>query len=217
MVYNDVLINSLGFIAFFGSAIFIPLATLVLGRKVLKDKKATGRYNMVRLIIFLSFLDFSILALADFIIKDVLIGLPAVSVTYNATFGLYNILVAVMITFGLTLIFYINRVEFMYFTPIFFFTGMYIFYLLTGFDSWLDEYTTIGGAASIIFLFFTAFRVKDNGALGVAIFFTLAFSTQFLTDGIISRIVVISYVVFIIFFSLGLFKPFKQEVLSKDE
>ena len=217
MVYNDVLINSLGFIAFFGSAIFIPLATLVLGRKVLKDKKATGRYNMVRLIIFFSFLDFSILALADFFIKNLLIGLPAVSIPYNATFGLYNILVAVMITLGLTLIFYANRVEFMYYTPLFFFTGMYIFYLLTGFDSWLDEYITIGGAASIIFLFFTAFRVKDNGALGVAIFFTLAFSTQFIIDGIISRIVVISYVVFIIFFSLGLFKPFKQEVLSKDE
>jgi len=217
MVYDDVLINNLGLIANLGSAIFIPLATLVLGRKLLKDKKATGQYNMVRLLIFLTFLDFSILALTEFIVKDVFLRAPALIVPYDATFGLYNILVAVMITLGLTLIFYINRVEFLYYTPIFFFTGMYIFYLLTGFDSWLEDYTTLGGAASIVFLFFTAIRVKDNGALGIAIFFTLAFSTQFTDDALVSRIVIISYVVFIIFFSLGLFKPFKQGVLSKDE
>ena len=217
MVYDEVLISNLGFIANFGSAIFIPLATLVLGRKLLKDKKATGQYNMVRLLIFITFLDFSILALTEYIIKDVLLRPPALSDPYNATFGLYNILVAVMITLGLTLIFYINRVEFLYYTPIFFFTGMYIFYLFTGFDSWLEDYTTLGGVASIVFLFFTAFRVKDNGALGIAIFFTLAFSTQFTTDALVSRIVIISYVVFIIFFSLGVFKPFKQGVVSKDE
>ena len=217
MVYDDVLISNLSLIANFSSAIFIPLATLILGRKLLKDKKATGQYNMVRLLIFITFLDFSILALTEFIIKDVLLRAPALSVPYNATFGLYNLLVAMMITLGLTLIFYINRLEFLYYTPIFFFTGMYIFYLFTGFDSWLEDYTTIGGVASIVFLFFTAFRVKDNGALGIAVFFTLAFSTQFIDDVLISRIVIISYVVFIIFFSLGLFKPFKQGVVSKDE
>ncbi len=214
---SDFLIDSLGLVANLGSAIFIPLATLVLGRKLLKDKKATGRYNMVRVLIFLTFLDFSILALTEYIIKDVLLRAPAILDPYNATFGLYNILVAMMITIGLTLISYINRIEFMYYTPTVFFTGMYIFYLFTGFDSWLEDYTTLGGAASIIFLFFTAIRFKDNGALGIAIFFTLAFSTQFSTDPLVSRIVIISYVVFIIFFSLGLFKPFKQGVLSKDE
>ena len=217
MVYDDVLISNLGLIANLGSAIFIPLATLVLGRKLLKDKKATGQYNMVRVLIFLTFLDFSILALTEYIVKDILLRAPAIIVPYDATFGLYNILVAMMITIGLTLIFYINRVEFLYYTPIFFFTGMYIFYLFTGFDSWLEDYTTLGGAASIIFLFFTAIRVKDNGALGIAIFFTLAFSTQFSEDPLVSRIVIISYVVFIVFFSLGLFKPFKQGVVSKDE
>jgi len=217
MVIDDVLINNLGFIANFGSAIFIPLATLVLSRKLLKNKKATGRYNMVRVLIFLTFLDFSILTLTEVIANDIFLTPPVIIVPYNATFGLYNILVAMMITIGLTLIFYINRVEFLYYTPIFFFTGMYVFYSLTGFDGWIEDYITLGGAASVLFMFFTAFRVKDNGALGIAIFFALAFSTQFTHDPLVSRIVIISYVVFIIFFSLGLFKPFKQGVVSKDE
>jgi hypothetical protein len=217
MVYDEVLINNLGLIANFGSAIFIPLATLVLGRKLLKDKKAAGEYNMVRVLIFLTFLDFSILTLTEVIANDILLTPPVIIVPYGATFGLYNILVAMMITIGLTLIFYINRVEFLYYTPIFFFTGMYVFYGLTGFDGWIQDYITLGGLASVLFMFFTAFRVKDNGALGIAIFFALAFSTQFSEDVLISRIVIISYVAFIIFFSLGLFKPFKQGVVSKDE
>jgi len=122
-----------------------------------------------------------------------------------------------MITAGLTMISYINRIEFMYYTPIAFFTGMYVFYLITGFTGWIEDYITLGGMASVLFMFFTAFRVKDNGALGIAIFFSLAFSTQFIHDTLIARIIMVSYVVFIIIFSLGLFKPFKQEVLSKDE
>jgi hypothetical protein len=126
--------------------------------------------------------------LTEVIANDILLTPPVIIVPYNATFGLYNTLVAMMITIGLTLIFYINRVEFLYYAPIFFFTGMYIFYLFTGFDSWLEDYTTYGGVASIIFLFFTAFRVKDNGALGIAIFFALAFSTKFIDDALVSRI-----------------------------
>ena len=54
--------------------------------------------------------------------------------------------------------------------------------------------------------------MKDNGALGIAIFFTLAFSTQFIHEALLSRIIIISYVAFIVIFSLGLFRPFKQEV-----
>jgi len=213
---SDVLIDSLGLIANFGSAIFIPLATLVLGRKLIKDKKASGRFNMVRVLIFLTFLDFSILTLTEVIANDILATPPVIIVPYDATFGLYNILVAMMITIGLTLIFYINRVEFLYYTPIFFFIGMYVFYALTGFNGWIEDYIIIGGAASVLFMFFTGIRVKDNGALGLAIFFALAFSTQFTHVPLVSRIVIISYVVFIIFFSLGLFKPFKQEVLSNE-
>jgi len=171
---------------------------------------------MVRVLIFLTFLDFSILTLTEVIANDILATPPVIIVPYDATFGLYNILVAMMITIGLTLIFYINRVEFLYYTPIFFFIGMYVFYALTGFNGWIEDYIIIGGAASVLFMFFTGIRVKDNGALGLAIFFALAFSTQFTHVPLVSRIVIISYVVFIIFFSLGLFKPFKQEVLSNE-
>ncbi|MHA1460387.1 MAG: hypothetical protein ACTSO8_02815 [Promethearchaeota archaeon] len=209
---EDLLISSLGIVANLSSAIFIPMATLILGWKLQKDKKETGKYNIIRLLIFTTFLNFSILAITEFLVRNTPFTTPFIDEIFNAEFGIYNTSVAIMVTLGLTLIFYINRWEVLHFSAIFFFVGMFFLYILTGFYAWLEDYTQIAGAASIIFLYFTAIRMKDNGALGIAVFFTLAFSTQFIHEALLSRIIIISYVVFIVIFSLGLFRIFKQEV-----
>ncbi|MCK4287408.1 MAG: hypothetical protein KAX18_14455, partial [Candidatus Lokiarchaeota archaeon] len=164
------------------SAIFIPMATLILGWKLQKDKKEVGKYNIIRLIIFSTFLNFSILAITEFLLRNTPFTTPFMDEIFSADFGIYNTSVAIMVTLGLTLIFYINRWEVLHFSAIFFFAGMFFLYLFTGFYAWLEDYTTIAGAASIIFLYFTAIRMKDNGALGIAVFFTLAFSTQFIQE-----------------------------------
>jgi len=209
---EELFLSSLGIVANLSSAIFIPLATLILGRKLLKDKKETGKYNIIRLLIVITFLNFSILVVTEYLVRNTPLTTPFMDELFNAEFGIYNTSVGIMVTLGLTLIFYINRWEILHFSAVFFFVGMFLLYLFTGFYAWLEDYTTIAGAASILFLFFTAIRMKDNGALGIAIFFTLAFSTQFIHEALLSRIVIISYVVFIVIFSLGLFRPFKQEV-----
>ncbi len=209
---EDLIISSLGIVANLSSAIFIPMATLILGWKLQKDKKEVGKYNIIRLIIFSTFLNFSILAITEFLLRNTPFTTPFMDEIFSAEFGIYNTSVAIMVTLGLTLIFYINRWEVLHFSAIFFFAGMFFLYLFTGFYAWLEDYTTIAGAASIIFLYFTAIRMKDNGALGIAVFFTLAFSTQFIQEALLSRIIIISYVAFIVIFSLGLFRIFKQEV-----
>ena len=209
---EDLIISSLGIVANLSSAIFIPMATLILGWKLQKDKKEVGKYNIIRLIIFSTFLNFSILAITEFLLRNTPFTTPFMDEIFSAEFGIYNTSVAIMVTLGLTLIFYINRWEVLHFSAIFFFIGMFFLYLFTGFYAWLEDYTTIAGAASIIFLYFTAIRMKDNGALGIAVFFTLAFSTQFIQEALLSRIIIISYVAFIVIFSLGLFRIFKQEV-----
>ncbi|MBY9014203.1 MAG: hypothetical protein KGD68_00785 [Candidatus Lokiarchaeota archaeon] len=209
---EDFFLSSLGIVANLSSAIFIPIATLILGRKLLKDKKETGKYNIIRLIIFLSFLNFSILAIIEFLLKNTPLIPPFIEELYSAEFGFYNTSVAIRVTLGLTLIFYINRWEILHFSAIFFFIGMLFLYLFTGFSAWLENYTIIAGVASILFLYFTAFRMKDNGALSIAIFFTLTFSIQFISEALVSEIIIISYVAFVVIFSLGLFRPYKQEV-----
>ncbi|MFX1409144.1 MAG: hypothetical protein ACFFA6_02235 [Promethearchaeota archaeon] len=205
---NEVFLDNLGFISNTLSAIFIPMSTFILGYKLVKERKSTGEYNIVRLIVFSTFLTFSLNEIIGFIVNYI----PSWEKMWGATFGFSNFFIGLMVTFGLTLICYINRWEALYYTAIFFYSGMTIFFLLTGYDEGLAYYTNIAGAIDILFLYFTSIRVKDNGALGLAVFFSLAFSTLFLEDPLISRIINLGYLAFIVYFSLGFFKPLKQEV-----
>jgi len=211
---EDLILSSLVIVSNLSSVIFIPMATLILGRKLLKDKKETGKYNIIRFIIFSTFINFSILVITNFLMEYTPLNTPFMDELYNGDFGIYNTTIAIMGTLGLTLIFYVNRWEILHLSAIFFFSGMILLYLFTGFHAWLEDYITITGAASIFFLYFTAIRMKDNGALGIAIFFTIAFSNTFIDDIMLSSILIIIYVAFIVIFSLGFFNPIKQEVKS---
>ena len=205
----DYVITQLGF---YFNAIIIPLATLILGRKVLKEKKATGKWNPIRTIIFGVFICFSTIGILEFLTSVLPIELTFLSDFYGgglANFDLYS-LIGTMVTLGMTMIFYANRWESLYYSALFFYGGMVILFLLTGFDIWLETYIMIFGATSIGFLYLTAFRVKDNGALGLAIFFTIAFGSVILENHWVTQISILVHSVFIFIFSLGYFKPFKE-------
>ncbi|MHA2288998.1 MAG: hypothetical protein ACXABG_09435 [Promethearchaeota archaeon] len=206
----DFFITQLGY---YLNAILIPLATALVGRKLLKDKKATGTFNPIRAIIFGIFLSFSALGIIEFFLAITPFELTLLNEWFGGgieSFDLYGFLIGIMVTLGMTMIFYANRWESLYYSAIFFFGGMLILFLLTGFDAWLETYIMIAGAIGVVFLYFTGFRVKDNGALGLAIFFTIAFGTILIEDHWVTQISILVYSVFIFIFSVGWFKPFKQ-------
>ena len=64
---------------------------------------------------------------------------------------------------------------------------------------------------AIIFLFYTGFKYKENGSLGLAIFFLLAVMVL-LIDGAAATFFNSGYIIFGVIFSLGVFKPFKEVV-----
>ena len=119
-----------------------------------------------------------------------------------------------MVSLGLCLVFYANRLESLYYLSLFIFGGMIIFYYLTGFDAWLEFYIQIAAIISLVFIYFTGFRIKDNGALGLAVFFTLAFSTLIIEMTYVTQILILSYNIFVVILSLGYFRVFKEEVIS---
>ncbi|MHA2338341.1 MAG: hypothetical protein ACXACX_13625 [Candidatus Hodarchaeales archaeon] len=210
---EDILLENLRVIGYLLSATLIPLATLILGRKILKEKRGTGRYNNVRLIIFCIFSCFAMMSVLECLVEFSLF--PGELFGYNiAHVNLYSILIGTMVSLGLSLVFYINRWEAFYFVSLFIFGGMVIFYYLTGFSGWIEWYIQIAAIFSLAFIYLTSFQVKDNGAFGLAIFFTLAFSTLVIEISIINQIIILGYNVFILIFSLGLFKPFKDEVVQ---
>lgn len=206
-------------IGFYFNAILIPLATIIIGLKLVREKKSNGKYNPIRSLIFAVFFCFSLLGIFEFLINLFPLNLGLINAWFGGgvdNFDFYGFLVGSMVTIGVTIIFYAYRWESLYYFMFFVYGGMVIFYLLTGFDAWLELYITICGLLSVIFLYFTGFKLKDNGALGLAIFFTIAFATiaidfgsEFLNHWI-TQISILIYSIFILIFSLGLFRPFKQ-------
>ena len=159
----DLWIENLQQWGFLLSAFMIPLATLILGRKVFKEKRESGKFNPVRVLILIVFSCFAVMTILEFFVEI------NISPVLNQLFGsnietinLYSILIGTMASLGLTLVFYANRWEAFYYLTIFIFGGMIIFYYLTGFDAWVEIYIIIAGVGSLIFMYLTGFRLKDN-------------------------------------------------------
>lgn len=211
----DIILENIRFSGYILSATLIPLATAILGRKLFKEKSATGAFNPIKVITFTIFACFSIMSVLEFIVEMNWFPLLNAIFGYNIeSVNLYSILIGTMVSLGLTLIFYANRWEVLYYTALMFFGGMVLFYYYTGFDAWLQGYIYIAGGCSLLFMYLTSFRIKDNGAIGLAIFYTLVFSTLLLSAPYVTQIIILIYNGFILIFSLGFFKPFKQEVVE---
>ncbi|MFX0031952.1 MAG: hypothetical protein ACFE8E_05750 [Candidatus Hodarchaeota archaeon] len=211
----DIILEGLRFTGYILSAILIPVATLIIGRKIIKEKRTTGRYNIVRLLTFGIFFCFALMSVFEILVEFSVIPFLSSIFGFNIeTINLYSILIGTMVSLGLCLVFYANRWESLYFFSFFFFGGMVIFYFLTGFDAWVEIYIQIAAIISLVFIYFTGFRVKDNGALGLGILFTLAFSTLVIEISFVTQIIILIYDVFIVILSLGYFKVFKEEVVA---
>lgn len=211
----DFIITQTGY---FLDGIIIPLATAIVGRKLIKEKKATGKFNPIRSLIFGIFLSFSALGIIELILEYVP-GLTLLDEWFGGgieNFDFYGFLIGTMVTLGLTMVFFAYRWESLYYSAIFFYGGMIVLFFFTSFDAWLEMYITIIGAIGVVFLYVTGFRVKDNGALGLAIFFTISFMTVAIDFGTpelnhwVTQISIMVYSVFILIFSLGYFKVFKE-------
>ena len=210
---EDILLTNLQFSGYFLSAIIIPLATIILGRKLFKEKAIKGSFNHVKLITFSIFACFSIMSVLELIVEMSWFPLLSEIFGFNIdSVNIYSILIGTMVSLGLTLVFYANRWEMLYYTALMFFGGMVIFYYFTGFDAWLESYIHLAGTCSLVFMYITSFRIKDNGALGLAIFYTLVFSVLIWGMPYFTQIIILTYNAFLLVFSFGLFRPFKQEV-----
>jgi hypothetical protein len=214
---ENIFLSSITQLGYILNIIVIPLATIIVGRKLVKEKRTTGRYNAIRGLIFTIFFSFSILVILEFFVNSPVFNLPLLIELFGdgfESFGLNTLIIGIIASLGLTMVATANRWEFLYYTSLFIFGGMILLYIFTGFEALLTPYIYFAGGASIVFLYLTGFRVKDNGALALAIFFTIAFGTVIFDNPMITPFGVIIYDIFILVFSLGLFKPFKKEVMA---
>ena len=213
---EDLFIHGLQYIGSLMNVIIIPLATIIVGRKLLREKKLTGKLNDVRASTFFIFFSFSFLVLLEFLLRLGVYTTPDMANLYGGnykSFNIFSLVTGLIASLAITIITLANRWDFLQYTSLFFYGGMILLFVFTGFDAMLEPYIYIAGGGSIVFLYFTAFRVKDNGALAMAIFLTLAFVPVVLDIALLTGVGVVLYNVVILIFSLGFFKPFKQEVI----
>ena len=197
--------------------IIIPIMTIILGRKVFLERRQIKKFNMIRFIIFCIFLTLSWILFWEFLYESTPLGgvLNYELVKEIYTFSLYSFGFGFMITLALTMVSYANRWESFYYVPFFIFAGMFIVFLLTEIATFLIPYIFAGGVISVVFLFATGFKLRDNSSLGLAIFATLIFPTLMVAEKtIVGQILSLAYPIFGIIFALGYFKLFKADVVE---
>jgi len=198
--------------------IIIPIMTIILGRKVFLERRQIKKLNMIRFIIFCIFLTLSWMGIWEFLYETTPLGyvLNADLVISIETFSFYSFGIGFIITLAISMVSYANKWESLYFISFFIYAGMFIVFLLTEIAIFLIPYVFAGGVISIVFLFATAFRLKDNSSLGLAIFATLIFPTlfSFAEETPVGQIFSLAYPIFGIIFALGYFKLFKKKVVE---
>lgn len=201
-----------GFVNIF-AVIIVILMSLIIGRRIVKEKKETGYYNVIRVLIFAAFISLSWSLTWEYIAESTSFGsiFPESLIISTDNFSFYSGGVGLIVSCGLALVAYANQWESLYYFSGFFYGGMFLFFLLTGFGALVYPYIYISAIISDIFLILTGFRLKDNGSLGIAIFLLLALITMALEGLLIGLIFNLIYPIFGLFFSLGYFTPFKEQ------
>ena len=116
--------------------------------------------------------------------------------------------VPVVIVCGLYIVGHANNWTFLKIVPAIYFIAVILLIYLIDFTVLYLPSMLVGYLAVLVFLLYTGFKLKDNGALGLALFFIL---TTFVGIAesypkFIMGIIAYSYGVF---FALGFFRPYK--------
>jgi hypothetical protein len=191
-----------------------------LGRKLKKQKQETEKFNVITFIIFGVLVIYSFINVWEFISESTPLGVIVTEEMVGRLsehYTIYTVSVSLMMVLGVTMVCYANQWESLYYTPIFIFSGMVIFYLLTGYDAWLKSFIYASGVIGLSLLFITGLRIKDNNALGLAVTFAFPFVGLFFAGTIPGEIINCVFLTFAIIFSLGYFKPFKDEEVFQNE
>ena len=83
---EDLFLHGVQNIGYLLNVIVIPLATIIVGRKLLKEKKATGKLNDIRASTFFIFFSFSFLVLLEFLIRMEVYDTPLLANLYGGNY-----------------------------------------------------------------------------------------------------------------------------------
>jgi hypothetical protein len=209
-------ILSLEFLGNFSGLIILPLIIIIAARKIWQEKKEMGDINVIRLIMMNIYILFYALQILETLYENTPLRLVFEEYSIWASslteFSIRIILIGALTSFAIGLVTYANQWDTLYFAPIFLFGGMILLYLATGFALFFPIYIIIAAVIGLIFLFYTGFRIKDNGSLGVAILFSFQLISITVPIILVSEMTNLISFIFALILGLGYFKPYGEEI-----
>ncbi|MFX0101278.1 MAG: hypothetical protein ACFFCS_17020 [Candidatus Hodarchaeota archaeon] len=191
---------------------------LVMLRKVYLDMKERGSFNTVRLAILVAFA----LEVYSVFIEDWFYTWGIFPMEWKVSsdeIGPNSLGKGVVVALGLYLTFYMLEWKPLKFTGAYFFIGMVTYFLITGIDFMYFWYIVIGGVIGVTSMIVVGSKLRDNGAIGLGIFYLIAFigvvvgmvpEISYIGSVRIPQLIFITEFAFGICFSFGLFKPYKE-------
>lgn len=203
-----------------------PLMTIIIAIKLWKEYKEVGQLNIMRLILLGIFISFTwsiywtnLYESTDLrdLFNEEIVG------TNVLTINFFSVGVGFMVTLSICLITYANRWKKLYYPPLIIFGVILVFCLITRYYILYTLYINITALFGLAFFYITGFRLKDNGTLGLGIFFTLcylalAFEVENITLNILSQFFNLAIFIFGLIFVLGYFRAFgeSEDMVQKE-
>jgi hypothetical protein len=194
-------------------AIVIMIITMVI--KLTNYHKKTNSWDIIRILMIIWFLGILYFNTWEFLYYNTPLGnvipIEFMDIDYS-TIVVQSFSVPVVIVCGLYIVGHANNWIYLKIVPAVYFIVVILLIYLANFTLLYLPSMLIGYLAVLVFLLYTGFKLKDNGALGLAIFFIL---TTFVgvSEAYIKAILGIIAYCYGVYFALGFFKPFKAEAL----
>lgn len=204
---------SLGFITNLLGVVAIIIMIITIVIKLIDHHNKTNNWDIIRILMITWFLGILYFNTWEFLYYSTSLQAiipPSWIDTDYSTIVVQSLSVPIVIVCGLYIVGYANKWVILKIVPIIYFAIVILLIVTINFNLLYLPSMLIGYLAVLGFLLFTGFKLKDNGALGLAIFFIL---TTFvgITDSYVKFILGIIAYGFGIYFALGYFKPLKSK------
>lgn len=198
-----------------GSSVALVIMIGALMYRNIRTYRAEGFWNWSRTMIVIS--NFSNLYTTTARLIYNLTGFPSIPNYIDATTSpasIIDIIRVLMVVTGMMFVFYINEWDVVLFLPVYIYIGGIIFYIATGIGWFFETYLIFGGLFTLIMVYEAGFRVRDDDALGLGVYYSFEFAAFLLPSVLMIQIVT---PLFGIIYAVGLFKPFELIEKGKQE
>jgi hypothetical protein len=202
-----------------------PIILISITRRALAYKRQTGTIGFLRKLIIVTFMAELLRDLINFGIMMNLIPSAWMVPGSQVGLGINTVATGLTVTIGLTFTFYLLSWERAYYAPEYIFAAMVAYlFISSGHSEEYPYFVYIGGALALVLFIKATIHIKDNNAMGLAMYFLIGFANMITTilfdpatASMLGIIIITGRYAFGLVYAFGLFRPFKEIPASPEK